>query len=184
MEIITWVLEGQLEHTDSEGNKGIIYPGLAQRMSAGAGIWHSEMNATDGAPVHLVQMWVLPDIGHEIAKGGLVPIASGRPQSDWADGRENHAAISIRQKDAVLWVGKLQPGERVTIPHAPFVHLFVAAGAVDLAAGGGPNLTSPIRLDHGDALRLTNAGALAATADPRTGAQLLIWEMASGVDGQ
>lgn len=190
MEIVTWVLDGQLEHTDSEGNNGIIYPGLAQRMSAGRGIWHSEINATDRAPVHLVQMWVLPDtpriapgyeqldIAHELAKGGLIPLASGRNP-----GRENHAAISIRQKDAVLWVGKLRPGERVTIPEAPFVHLFVAGGGVDLAAGGGPTLTAPLRLDHGDALRLTHAGGIAATADPASGAELLVWEMASGLNG-
>src|ERR1041385_2412430 len=44
MEIVTWVLDGSLEHKDSQGHKGIIYPGLAQRMSAGSGIWHSEIN--------------------------------------------------------------------------------------------------------------------------------------------
>src|SRR4029079_3015766 len=89
MEIVTWVLDGELEHKDSEGNHGIIYPGLAQRMSAGAGIWHSEMNPTE-KDVNLIQMWVLPDtervrpsyeqldINKELEKGGLVPVASGR----------------------------------------------------------------------------------------------------------
>ena len=68
MEIVTWVLDGSLVHQDSMGNNGIIYPGLAQRMSAGTGILHSEkndrQNVGDGAPerpVHFVQMWVLPD---------------------------------------------------------------------------------------------------------------------------
>ena len=61
MEIVTWVLSGKLEHHDSEGNHGVLYPGLAQRMSAGSGIRHSEMNASDTEPVHFVQMWVLPD---------------------------------------------------------------------------------------------------------------------------
>src|SRR6184192_430199 len=61
MEIVTWVLEGELEHQDTLGNKDVIYPGLAQRMSAGTGIWHSEMNPSGNAPVHFVQMWVLPD---------------------------------------------------------------------------------------------------------------------------
>ena len=113
MEIVTWVLDGELEHKDSEGNRGLLYPGLAQRMSAGTGIWHSEMNPRGDADVHFVQMWVLPDteridpgyeqldINDELAKGGLVPIASG-PGHD--------AAISIRQRDAVLWGGRLQPG--------------------------------------------------------------------------
>ena len=104
MEIVTWVLRGQLVHQDSEGHAGVIYPGLAQRMSAGTGILHSEKN--DGLdPVHFVQMWVVPDtervdpgyeqldINGELVKGGLVPIASGRGHD---------AAIAIRQRDAVL----------------------------------------------------------------------------------
>src|SRR5437879_12022280 len=58
MEIVTWVLDGELEHKDSEGNTGILYPGLAQRMSAGTGIWHSEMNPQKDKEVHIIQMWV------------------------------------------------------------------------------------------------------------------------------
>jgi redox-sensitive bicupin YhaK (pirin superfamily) len=61
MEIVTWVLDGELEHKDSEGHSGIIYPGLAQRMSAGTGIWHSEMNPHKDKNVHFIQMWVPPD---------------------------------------------------------------------------------------------------------------------------
>ncbi len=69
MEIVTWVLEGSLVHQDSEGNRGVIYPGLAQRMSAGTGILHSEKNdawRVDGReahdePVRFIQMWVPPD---------------------------------------------------------------------------------------------------------------------------
>src|SRR4051794_3106542 len=61
MEIITWVLSGRLAHEDSAGNVGELYPGLAQRMSAGSGIRHSEMNASTTEPVHFVQMWVPPD---------------------------------------------------------------------------------------------------------------------------
>src|SRR5688500_11788500 len=153
MEIVTWVLDGELEHKDSEGNHGIIYPGLAQRMSAGTGIWHSEMNPSKGEDVRLVQMWVVPDterldpgyeqldIGAELDKGGLVPIASGRGHD---------AAISIRQKGAVLLGGRLKPDEAVSLPDAEFVHLFVARGLVDLE-GAGP-------LVQGDAVRLTGAG--------------------------
>ena len=61
MEIVTWVLDGELEHKDSEGNRGLIYPGLAQRMSAGRGIWHSEKNWNSTDEVHFIQMWVVPD---------------------------------------------------------------------------------------------------------------------------
>ncbi|HEY4332448.1 MAG TPA: pirin family protein, partial [Ilumatobacteraceae bacterium] len=61
MEIVTWVLSGQVAHRDSEGNSGVLYPGLAQRMSAGSGIRHSEMNPSPDEAAHFIQMWVLPD---------------------------------------------------------------------------------------------------------------------------
>src|SRR3954467_14780992 len=68
MEIVTWVLDGQLVHQDSSGHSGVIYPGLAQRMTAGRGIRHSEKNDSwrlggeeHRNPVHFVQMWVVPD---------------------------------------------------------------------------------------------------------------------------
>ena len=69
MEIVTWVLQGSLVHQDSTGHSGVIYPGLAQRMSAGTGIFHSEKNdswtltgaAEHSDPVHFIQMWVVPD---------------------------------------------------------------------------------------------------------------------------
>ncbi len=172
MEIVTWVLSGEIEHKDSEGHKGIIYPGLAQRMSAGTGIWHSEMNPRGDTPVHLVQMWVLPDtervkpgyeqleITRELDRGGLVPIASGRG---------HQAAIAIRQKGAVLWGGRLKPGEKVRIPEARHVHLYVATGAAELEGAG--------RLTQGSATRLTAAGTPALTADAASGAEVLIWEM-------
>lgn len=171
MEIVTWVLDGELEHKDSEGHHGIIYPGLAQRMSAGTGIWHSEMNPLNDKDVHFIQMWVVPDterinpgyeqldINRELERGGLVPIASGQG---------HRAAISIRQRGAVLWGGRLKPGESVQVPDAPYVHLFIAKGAADLE-GAGP-------LNTGDAVRLTAASARRLTADAATGAEVLIWE--------
>jgi hypothetical protein len=171
MEIVTWVLDGELEHKDSEGNRGIIYSGLAQRMSAGTGIWHSEMNPRENNDVHFVQMWVPPDtervnpsyeqldINGELAKGGLMPIASGRGHD---------AAISIRQKGAVLWGGRLKPSETVTVPDAPTAHLFIAKGAAELEGAGA--------LGVGDAVRLTAAGGRKLTADRATGAEVLIWE--------
>lgn len=171
MEIVTWVLEGELEHKDSEGNRGILYPGLAQRMSAGTGIWHSEMNPRSDQDVHFIQMWVMPDArritpGYEqldingyLAKGGLVPVASGK-------GHES--AISIRQKGAVLWAGRLQPGETVTVPDNAYVHLYVTKGSAHLEQAGS--------LNAGDAVRLTAAGARTLTADGKTGAEVLLWE--------
>ena len=172
MEIVTWVLGGELEHKDSEGNKGILYPGLAQRMSAGTGIWHSEMNPNQDKDVHFIQMWVAPDtervdpgyeqldINGELDRGGLVPIASGRG---------HQAAISVRQKDAVLWGGRLKPGGTVNVPDAKFVHLYVAKGTAQLEGAG--------TLAAGDAVRLTAAGSPRLTADAVAGAEVLIWEM-------
>jgi redox-sensitive bicupin YhaK (pirin superfamily) len=172
MEIVTWVLDGELEHRDSEGHHGVLYPGLAQRMSAGTGIWHSEMNPRRVEDVHFVQMWVPPDtesidpsyqqldINAELDRGGLVPIASGRGH----DG-----AISIRQHGAVLWGGRLHAGEVVSVPDDAHVHVFVASGEAALE-GAGPLAT-------GDAVRLTGAGSPSLTAGP-DGAEVLIWATA------
>jgi hypothetical protein len=180
MEIVTWVLQGSLVHQDSEGHTGVIYPGLAQRMSAGTGILHSEKNDswrlagdTHSDPVHFVQMWVVPDesgitpgyeqleIDHELLSGALVTIASGMPGHDGA------AAIRIKNRYAALHAARLQPGQSVQLPEAPFLHLFVPRGSVTLE-GAGPLAT-------GDAVRLTATGGQQVTAaEP---AEILVWEM-------
>jgi quercetin 2,3-dioxygenase len=186
MEIVTWVLRGQLVHQDSEGHSGVIYPGLAQRMSAGRGILHSEKNDSwrltgddeHDEPVHLVQMWVVPDearidpgyeqleISDELLRGGLVPVASGMPQHDGA------SAIRIKQRDAALHASRMTPGATVTLPDAPYVHLFVALGTVTLE-GAGPLAT-------GDAVRIAGGGGqrVVAGAD---GAEILVWQMHSAI---
>lgn len=169
MEIVTWVLSGSLAHKDSTGNDDVIYPGLAQRMSAGRGIRHSEMNASTSEPVHFVQMWVLPDTqglepGYEqrdisaaLDEGGLVTIASGHP---------NGAALTIHQRDALLLGGHLAPGATVTVPDDRHVHVFVATGGGDLEGAGA--------LATGDAVRLTDAGSLQLVAGA-DGCHVLIW---------
>ncbi|MEX2253872.1 MAG: pirin family protein [Acidimicrobiia bacterium] len=172
MEIVTWVLEGELEHTDSSGGHGIIYPGLAQRMSAGRGVRHSEMNPSATADVHLVQMWVQPDtagidpgyeqrdVNDQLRGGGMVPVASGTGH----DG-----AVTIHQRDAVLWVGRLAANTSVPVPDAPHVHVFVAIGSGALDGAGA--------VETGDAIRLTDAGPRTFTAGP-DGSEVLIWETA------
>ncbi|SDC12796.1 pirin family protein [Actinokineospora iranica] len=186
MEIVTWVLRGALVHQDSEGHNGIIYPGLAQRMSAGTGILHSEKNDSwrlsggpeHADPVHFVQMWVVPDeagkapgyeqleIDAELLAGGLVPVASGM------DKHMGEAAIRIGQRHAALYAARLAPHGTVTLPDAPFVHLFVPKGTVSLEDGGP--------LDTGDAARLTATGGQRVTAGAE-GAEILVWEMHAGV---
>jgi redox-sensitive bicupin YhaK (pirin superfamily) len=168
MEIVTWVLEGELEHRDSAGNAGVIVPGLAQRMSAGTGILHSEMNHSATEPVHFVQMWVMPDvtgiepgyeqleIGDRLDDGGLVAVASGR-------GHEG--AVGIHQEGAVMWVSRIDAGGQVDLPDAPFVHLYVARGEVELV---------DIGLTTGDAARLHDAGSLMVTATAAS--EIIVWE--------
>jgi quercetin 2,3-dioxygenase len=169
MEIVTWVLSGRLVHDDSESNHGELYPGLAQRMSAGTGIRHSEKNPSSVEDVHFIQMWVPPDtngiapgyeqrdINAELDKGGLRAIASGQ-------GHEG--AITIHQRDAVLWGGRLPEGETVVVPEGRHVHVFVAVGEVDLAGAGA--------LATGDAARLVDAGTPTLTAGPGD-AEVLVW---------
>jgi redox-sensitive bicupin YhaK (pirin superfamily) len=181
MEIVTWVLSGALVHQDSVGHNGVIYPGLAQRMSAGRGIQHSEKNdswrLTGGAehaePVHFVQMWVLPDeggidpgyeqldIGDQLRPGVLVPVASGMAK------HADESAIRIRQKDAALFAARLGAGDSVALPTAPYAHLFVARGAVDLEGAG--------RLGAGDAVRVSAAEGQRVTAAEDS--EVLVWEM-------
>ncbi len=186
MEIITWVLHGQLVHQDSEGHADVIYPGLAQRMSAGTGILHSEKNdawrltgqAEHADLVHFVQMWVVPDepgirpgyeqleIADELLRGGLVPIASGMARD------EGRSAIRIKQRDAALFAARLAPDAEVRIPVAPYVHLFVAQGTVQLEGAG--------RLGAGDAARIVAADGQRVTAiEP---AEILVWEMHAQLD--
>jgi quercetin 2,3-dioxygenase len=181
MEIVTWVLRGSLVHQDSTGHSGVIYPGLAQRMSAGTGILHSEKNdawriqggATHDEPVHFVQMWVVPDeqgiepgyeqleVEDRQLRGSLVPVASGMAKHD------GESAIRIKNRYAALLAARLDPGDTVELPEAPFLHLFVPRGMVDLEGAG--------MLHEGDAVRFTGTGGQKVTAvEP---AEILVWEM-------
>lgn len=181
MEIVTWVLQGSLVHQDSEGNSGVLYPGLAQRMSAGTGIRHSEKNdawrlqggSRHEEPVHFVQMWVVPDearikpgyeqleIDDELLRGGLVPVASGMQH------HEGLSAIRIENRHAALYAARMNVGDSVVLPEAPYLHLFVARGGVDLEDAG--------TLSTGDAVRFTATGGNGVTALDT--AEVLVWEM-------
>jgi quercetin 2,3-dioxygenase len=171
MEIVTWVLSGELTHQDSAGNHGVIYPGLAQRMSAGSGILHSEKNDSTTEAVDFVQMWVVPDQTgiepgyqqHEIAadllEGRLATIASGMPAHD--------AAIGLHNRQAALHGARLRAGDTVGLPAAPYVHLFVPRGRVTVEGVG--------ELSEGDAVRFTDTDGPTLTAGARS--EVLIWEM-------
>ncbi|MBI3067652.1 MAG: pirin family protein [Betaproteobacteria bacterium] len=137
MEIITYILEGALEHQDSMGNGSVIRPGDVQRMSAGHGVLHSEYNPSREEPVHLLQIWIEPDVrgvtpGYEQKhfapaekQGRLRLIAS-------PDGRDGSVAI---HQDARVYATLLDGTEFVTHRLAPrrraYVH--VTRGAVEIA---------------------------------------------------
>jgi redox-sensitive bicupin YhaK (pirin superfamily) len=162
MEIITWVLEGSLRHQDSMGNGDVIVPGEAQRMTAGTGVTHSEQNASAKDPVHLLQIWILPERrgltpGYEqkafpeaARRGKFAVVAS-------ADGRDG--SVTVHQ-DVTLLDGLIEPGQRVAHALAPGRHAWVqvARGAITLDAGEG----APVELAAGDGAAVSPDGASGA----------------------
>ena len=170
LEIVTWVLEGSLVHQDSAGRSGVLVPGVAQRLSAGTGVLHSERNDAPGAdvPTRFVQMWLRPDEPgltpsydqRDVpAGGGLLPVVSGIAGLD--------AAVRIHTSGAALHVARLDAGESVVLPDAARLHVFVARGTVDLEGVGA--------LAEGDAARFTGeGGARVLAAGP---AEVLVWQL-------
>jgi quercetin 2,3-dioxygenase len=158
MEIITYILDGALEHKDSMGNGSVIRPGDVQRMSAGRGVLHSEFNPSRSDPVHLLQIWIEPNVrgiqpGYEEKrfsdadkKGRLRLVAS-------PDGRDG--SVTIHQ-DALVYASLLDQGDAVTHRLAPgrkaYVH--VARGALEV---------NGVRLADGDGLKVSDEDAIALT---------------------
>ena len=177
-EIVTWVLAGALVHEDSTGHRGVVYPGLAQRLSAGRGVVHSERNDRftldpdrTPEPVHFVQMWLQPDEAGltpsyqqaEVDLAGLdagwVPIASGQHPD---------AAVTLGAEGATMWVTRLGEGMQRDLPHGTRVHLYVARGRVELSGAG--------TLSAGDSVRVL--GAAGPTVSATGAAELLVWTLA------
>ncbi|MEB3314498.1 MAG: pirin family protein [Cyanobacteriota bacterium] len=173
MEIITYVLKGALKHEDSLGNGSIIRPGDVQRMSAGTGIMHSEFNASETDPVHLLQIWLLPaingiDPGYEqiyidpAEKHGRLRLIGSQ------DGRDG--SVTIHQ-DVSLYSGVLGDGDQVshTLAEGRIAWLQVAQGSVEL---NGQALTA----GDGAAVEDLQDLTLASTA-PET--EFLLFDMAA-----
>lgn len=155
MEIVTYVLEGALQHRDSMGNGSIIRPGDVQRMSAGTGVRHSEVNASEREPVHLLQIWLLPNardvepgyaqqhFSAEERRGRLALLLS-------PDGRDG--SISAHQ-DALIYAALLERDQavehRIAAGRQAYVH--VALGGVEvngqtLQGGDGVHLSAEARV--------------------------------------
>jgi redox-sensitive bicupin YhaK (pirin superfamily) len=171
MEIVTWILEGALEHSDSMGNGSVIRPGDAQRMSAGTGVMHGEKNPSATERVHLLQIWILPirrgiEPGYEQISiperelaGQLRVIASPTGES---------GGVTIHQ-DARILAARLSPGERVE-------HSFAAgrAGWIQVAKGA-VEIGDVVRLVAGDGASIEHERTVAIRATERS--ELLLFDL-------
>jgi redox-sensitive bicupin YhaK (pirin superfamily) len=176
-EIITWVLAGSLVHEDSHGNSGLIYPGLAQRMSAGSGIVHAERNdayridpTRPAEPVHFLQMWIKPDEPGAPPSYQQRELALGDLVSSWvpiASGRHPDAVVSIGSAGSTLWVSVLPTGTSRLLPRGDLLHVYLARGVVDVETVG--------QVEQGDSLRLAGSAQLRLSAYVE--AEVLVWEM-------
>lgn len=170
MEIISYVLSGQLQHKDSMGNGTVIRPGDVQRMSAGTGVQHSEFNPSPTEPVHFLQIWIQPDTlgippGYEEKhfapqdKRGRLRLVASR------DGREG--SVTIHQ-DADLFASLLGPQERIAHQLAPgrLAYLHLVKGAVRV---------NGIALKTGDAAKIDAEASLDIVADEDS--ELLLFDL-------
>ena len=170
MEIITYVLEGALEHKDSMGNGSVIVPGEVQRMSAGTGITHSEFNHSRSELVHFLQIWILPDTDGvkpsyeqkfypDVEKRGKLRLIAS------ADGRGNTVAI---HQNVNLFAALLDSGEEIVhiIPRNRHAWLQVARGHVVV---NGQKLVS------GDGLAVSNEEWLSVSGDEP--AEVLLFDL-------
>jgi quercetin 2,3-dioxygenase len=170
MEIISYVLDGALEHKDSLGTGSVIRPGDVQRMSAGTGIRHSEFNASSTAPVHFLQIWIIPEQkgltpGYEqkafndAEKRGKLRLIGSR------DGRDGSMTI---HQDVDLYATLLAPGDEVShdIAAGRGGWLQVARGSVSL---NGENL------NEGDGVAISTSGPLRITGG--ADAEVLLFDL-------
>ncbi len=170
MEILTWVLAGRLEHKDSTGGGGVIGPGEIQRMTAGTGVTHSEFNHSQTEPVHLYQIWILPEEsaltpGYEQKKFDL-DAARGRwtvlASRDGIDG-----AVKINQ-DARLLVARLGAEQEIAYDNLQGRHAWV-----QVARGGVTLNDQSMKAGDGAAISGEETLALRATSD----AEILLFDL-------
>ena len=160
MEIVTYVLEGQLEHQDNLGNKGVISPGEVQVMSAGKGIVHAEFNHSQTVPVHFLQLWVMP------RNRGSKPRWEQRQFSPQERAGKLRAVVSSGDvadtlhidQDAVIYIGTLAAGQQIeqTIERDRKGYLFVISGSLSL---------NDHKLAEGDQARIEDEEKLQLKAD-------------------
>ena len=170
MEIISYVLEGALEHKDSLGNGTVIRPGDVQRMSAGTGILHSEFNPSKVDPVHFLQMWIIPD------RAGLppsyeqkaFPIEERRGRLRLVAGPDNRDSTITVHQDARLFVANLKVNERV-------VHEIERGRGIWLQLARGIVTVNGTQMREGDGAAVEDEPAIAIEAD--TDAEFLLFDL-------
>ena len=155
LDIVTWVLSGELHHSDSEGHTGVVRPGEVQVLSAGSGVTHSEIAGPE-RPARFVQAWLTP------AEPGGAPSYSVSPV-DLVPGELSLAAVI---GGARFLVARLGPGDTVLLPEERRQHVYVAGGALQRFSLAEP-------LSDGDAFRVTDHPGLEVTAAVPT--ELLVW---------
>lgn len=170
MEILSWVLDGALEHKDSMGTGAVIRPGEIQRMTAGTGVMHSEFNASSSEAVHFLQIWIVPDrTGYEpgYEQHAFEPAELADRWTLVASNRPSGKAVKIHQ-DASLYVTRLSAGNELThvTDKTRKLWLHVARGAVTLDGN---------RLDAGDGAAIHDVGQVAVRAD--ADAEVLLFDM-------
>jgi quercetin 2,3-dioxygenase len=174
MEIVTYIIDGTLEHKDNMGNTGVIRPGEIQRMSAGTGVRHSEFNPSTKDPVHLIQLWITPAVDHlppsweqksfSLAdrSGKLLPIAV--PASKNGNGNSAAAQNTVQiHQNATIYTSLLAPGESTThkLGAGRRAYIFVIGGNLKL---NGETLAA------GDQARVTSERELQFSATTGSGA--------------
>lgn len=171
MEILTWILSGSLVHQDSTGARGEIRPGDVQRMSAGTGIFHSEANGSQSDPVHLLQIWLLPE------REGIAPSYEDRhfPEAERRnrlrliaspDAAEGSAKI---HQDARVYATLLDEGAEVSLDLAERRHAWVQVGSGSVALNG-------TALGEGDGAAVTAETVLSLRATAP--AEVLVFDLA------
>ena len=173
MEIISYVLEGELAHRDSMGNGSVIRPGDVQRMSAGSGVRHSEFNPSQSGRVHFLQVWIIPDvrgIPPEYEQLALEPASLRGQLRLLAAGTAEHGAMRIHQ-DARLLAGRFDGGESAR-------HALAAGriGYVHLARGS--LLANGQAMAAGDGLFMEDEPAIELAGG--TQAEVLVFDLAAG----
>ncbi|MDH6138871.1 redox-sensitive bicupin YhaK (pirin superfamily) [Kitasatospora sp. GP30] len=183
-EILTWVLDGALAHRDTDGHAGVVRPGMVQYLSAGSGVAHTERNVGGAdVPVRFVQMWLQPDVFGTDPAYGLRRVPEGDGLTLLASGMTRDAdteALRLRRSDAALWLVTAGPQQALPeLPEAPYRYAHLTAGSLGYRTIPGPRGQGR-SLDPGDSVRITGE-AFAAPMAGDQGAQLLLWEMHSGL---